>query len=447
MSESNYNWKSVRYGSSRQASHSDHLTRWILIAVFLAIVCHIIVLVAMKKMPIFFNSTDSKEVITQSVVVRNVMDREYIEPSQDKIAPEIAPPTETAKNLLEELEMLEEAPEDMEIDFSPTIEEPEMHVPMEAQAMAGDLDATAEELTAGLEITEDIADLGSTDDFLTPAVGQITIDPGKQAADEFDPDKFNTELAKGAGGETREGVMEGFTPLAEMTRLSQSDLEKAKGMIGSDLLYDFNKAILRESAKNSLLKVVLIIDKNPNMKCWIEGHTDLIGTDEANAKLSLARAEAVKYWLVHSMRIPEERLFVRGLGKSQPIVLTGNQDEQAVNRRVEIKMRKNSPPEYRGREFGVEDKPVVRQPRIIKPLRDPNQEALPSSGNETIVDSPPPPRAVPVEDDDPQSLVDPLIPSLPDDPVEPAPPKAIPVEDDLLEDPSEPAPPKAIPVE
>lgn len=438
MSETGYSWKNVRYGSGRQASHSEHLTRWILIAVFLAVVCHIVVLVAMKKMPIFFNTSEPEEIITQSVVVRNVMDREYIETPTDRETSEITEPTETAKNLLEELEMLEDAPEDIELDFSPAIDAPDIQVPVEAQALAGDEDSSAEDRTAGLEFTENIEDLGSTDDFLKPEVGQITIDPGKQAADEFDPDQFNTELAKGAGGDTREGVIKGFTPLAEMTRLSQSDLAKAKGMIGSDLLYDFGKAILRDSAKNSLLKVVLIIDKNPNMKCWIEGHTDLIGSEEANAKLSLARAEAVKYWLVHSMRIPEDRLFVRGLGESQPIVLTGDKNEQAINRRVEIKMRQNAPPEYAVQNPNTATE-QVRKPQIIKPLRNPN---LPN-------DTSTPPKAISVKDDDAEATRKPKAPvtSQPMEsgvPTLPVPPKAIPVEDDGKD---ESAPPKAILIE
>ena len=430
MSNNSYSWKNVRYGSRRQMSQSDHLTRWILIAVFLAIVCHIVVLIAMKKMPIFFN-TEQGEIITQSVVVRNVEERDYIEPvRKDTIREikEIAEPTETTKNLLEELEMLEEAPEDAEIDFSPTIETPEMLVPIEVPALSGDLESSTTEITAGMNFTESMEDLGSTDDFLTPAVGQITIDPGNQAADEFDPDQFNSELAKGAGGDVADGKIEGFTPLAEMTRLSQADLENAKGMIGSDLLFDFNKSILRESAKNSLLKVVLIIDKNPNMKCWIEGHTDLIGTDEANAQLSLARAEAVKYWLIHSMKIPQERLFVRGLGKSQPIVLSGNQDEQAINRRVEIKMRKNAPSEGVGQGEVV----LVKKPKIIKPKRNPNLQEIVDAKDDTQL---PPPKAIPVEDDDL------------DDIPEPEAPKAIPVEDDPLSLPEDPVAPKAIPVE
>ncbi len=442
MSESGYSWKNVRYGSGRKAAESDHLTRWVLIAIFLAIVCHLIVLIAMKKMPIFFHRSDAKEVVTQSVVVRNVAAREYIETPKEEVMADKVRPTETAATLLEELDMLEESPEDMEIDFSPMIDEPEMLVPMEAPAMAGDMGASAEDLTAGMEITDDLEDLGSTDDFLKPELGQITIDPGKQAADEFDPDQFNTELAKGAGGDTREGVIEGFTALAEMTQLSQSDLEKAKGMIGSDLLYDFNKSVLRESAKNSLLKVVLIIDKNPNMKCWIEGHTDLIGTEEANAALSLARAEAVRYWLVHSMKIDENRLFVRGLGESTPIVLSGDKDAQAMNRRVEIKMRKNAPSEEYGGPVLVE-----RKPRLIKPLRDPNAVSR-ANERKTTADSPAPPKAVPVEDDEPESLPGVLeLPVLPSEPVAPVPPKAIPVEDDPVSGPAELVPPKAIPVE
>jgi OmpA-OmpF porin, OOP family len=430
MSNNGYSWKNVRYGSRYQMSQSDHLMRWILIAIFLAIVCHVIVLIAMKKMPIFFN-TEKGEIITQSVVVRNVEERDYIEPARKneiREIKEITEPTETTKNLLEELEMLEEVPEDAEIDFSPTIETPEMLVPVEVPALAGDLESSTTELTAGMNFNESVEDLGSTDDFLTPAVGQITIDPGNQAADEFDPDQFNSELAKGAGGDVADGKIEGFTPLAEMTRLSQADLENAKGMIGSDLLFDFNKATLRESAKNSLLKVVLIIDKNPNMKCWIEGHTDLIGTDEANTQLSLARAEAVRYWLIHSMKIPQERLYVRGLGKSQPIVLSGNQDQQAINRRVEIKMRKNAPSESNSPVEPV----LVKKPKIIKPKRNPNLPEILDAKDDAQL---PPPKAIPVEAD-----------VLADVPAGEA-PKAIPVEDDPLPLPEDPVAPKAIPVE
>jgi len=434
MSQLSYNWKNVRYGSSRHKGKSDSLAKWILIAFILAVVSHAVVLLAMQKMPIFFNSGSDDEVVTQSVVVRNISEEEFLEPVKmnnlKKSAVEITEPLDTAKAMLDELEMLERSPEDAEIDFSPTIEEPEVLVPPEAPLLLGDLDSNTEEITKGVNLAEEIQDLGVTDNFLKPAVGQITIDPGSQAADEFDPDEFNTEIAKGAGGEMREGLMKGFTPLAEMTRLSQADLEKAKGMIGSDLLFDFNQSTLRESAKNSLLKIVLIIDKNPEMKCWIEGHTDLIGSDESNLQLSLARAQSVKNWLVKSMKISEDRLYVRGLGKSFPIVLEGDEDAQAINRRVEIKMRSVAPSKH---ERIVEGLPSnakrERKAKIIKPKRNPN---LPSPNVVTATpkkqEDPTPPKAIPIEE---KVLA----------------PKAVPVEESNITEPQPSLPPRAIPVE
>jgi len=447
-----YNWEGVRYGTRRKAPKSDPLTKWIMIALLLAIVCHIVVLIAMKKMPIFFQTNNSNEIVTQSVVVRNVESQRYIDTPKESILHEVDSPVEAVDALIEELEMLEEAPEDIEMDFSPAIDSPDISIPMEAPAISGDLESTALDLTAGMDISEEVEDLGVTSDFLKPEVGQITVDPGKQAANEFDPDLFNVELAKGANGDTRDGVLEGFTPLSEMTRLSQSDLAQAKGMIGSDLLFEFNKYTLRESAKNSLLKVVLLIDKNPNMKCWIEGHTDLIGSDEANVKLSIARAEAVKYWLIHSMKISESRLFVRGLGESTPIVFEGDQHEQAINRRVEIKMRNEEPPEFI-------EKPTIdeaKKPRIIKPLINPNlpenqldlsqekepnvPELRPLPAVDTIGSStditPEPVPVIPV----------PIPKAIPVEEVKETPPKAVPVDTERI--PSEVIPSsKAVPVE
>ncbi len=421
MAGTQYSWKNVQSKSVSKAKKDDNLTKWVGIAIVLAIISHGLVLFAMNQMPVYFGGDDEmEELATDQVVVRSVDDRHYLEEIQDDQV--IVPPKDPSE-ILEVLEMLEEAPTDLEVDFSPTIDEPEMSVEIEMPAIKGDAYSTAEELTAGADLNADIANLGSTEDFIKPERGQITIDAGIQNADTFDPDKFSKELAKGAGGDTENGVIKGFTPLAEMSRLSQSDLNKAKGMIGSDLLYEFGKATLRESAKNSMMKVVLLIDKNPEMYCWIEGHTDLVGDDESNRLLSIARAQAVKTWLVDSMKISPDKLYVRGFGKTQVIVKTGDQKAQALNRRVEIKMRKLPPPEQ------------AKKPRIIKPNRNPNSPAIASDRNDILPEMPIiPPKAV---------VVDP-----PSESELPVPPRAIPVEDNLEPSaPIEPKPPKAIPVE
>jgi len=424
MAGTQYSWKNIQSKSVSKAKKDDSLTRLVGIAVVLAIISHGIVLFMMNQMPVYFGGDEvAEDLETSQVVVRSVDDLTYLEEVADA---EVIEPPKDATEMLEELEMLEEAPADLEVDFSPTIDEPEMSVDMQIPPIKGDAFSSAEELTAGADLSADIENLGSSDDFIIPAKGQITIDAGIQNADTFDPDKFSKELAKGAGGDTEDGVIKGFTPLAEMNRLSQSDLDKAKGMIGSDLLYEFGKATLRDSAKNSLMKVVLLIDKNPDMYCWIEGHTDLIGDDESNRLLSIERAQAVKNWLVDSMKINPDKLYVRGFGKTQVIVHEGDQDAQAINRRVEIKMRKLPPPEQ------------AKKPRLIRPKRNPN---LPENAarHDSLPDMPArPPKAI---------LVDPVRPEA--GVAVPVPARAVPVEDDPVEPvgPQQPRPPKAIPVE
>lgn len=434
MEGTQYSWKNVQSKSVSKAKKDDSLTKWVLIAIVLAILSHGVVLFAMNQMPVYFGEDESvEELETDQVVIRSVDDINYL---QDVAEAEVIEPPKDATEILEELEMLEEAPVDLEVDFSPTIDEPEMTVDMEMPAIKGDAFSTAEELTAGADLSADVENLGVTDDFIMPAKGQITIDAGIQNADSFDPDKFSKELAKGAGGDTEDGVIKGFTPLGEMTRLSRSDLDKAKGMIGSDLLYEFGKATLRDSAKNSLMKVVLLIDKNPDMYCWIEGHTDLIGSEEANSELSIARAIAVKTWLVDSMKISPDKLYVRGFGETKAIVNEGDQTAQAINRRVEIKMRKVPPPAQ------------PKKPRIIKPKRNPNLPENSPDANDALPDMPIiPPKAVVVEPE-----VSPTPPVTPPKREEPVPPKAIPVEDEPEEpkppqEPQQVKPPKAIPVE
>ena len=114
-------------------------------------------------------------------------------------------------------------------------------------------------------------------------------------------------------------------------------------MIGSDLLFEYNKATLRENARLSLMKVAMLVEMNPAMYCWLEGHTDLYGDEAFNYDLSRRRAKAVKDYLVKAFDLSPDRFHIMPYGKTRPIVREGTKDEQAVNRRVEIKMRKTKP--------------------------------------------------------------------------------------------------------
>ena len=121
-----------------------------------------------------------------------------------------------------------------------------------------------------------------------------------------------------------------FYKISGLTYFSNSAFRK----LFSDLLFEFNSAELRESAKVGLMEIALLMDRNPELYCWIEGHTDLVGGDEFNLDLSIRRADAVKTYLIESMRMDASKIITRGFGRYTPLVITGDADEQAANRRA-----------------------------------------------------------------------------------------------------------------
>ena len=395
MDEDRYSWNNVKHGTASNLPKTEGFWKWVSIALLLAIVSHGIVMFALGKVPIVFDDSVPESLETSQVIARNVEDRELTPEARDiPDTPEVNPDAIPLLEEIDETEMLENLTETMELDINPNVNDPEFNIAPEIPPLAGDPDSSNVELTEGTIIEAADIDPGVTNEFLKPKEGQVVIDAGTQLADKFDPDKYTAELAKGIEGGADDGQIEGYTSLNAMKHLKGNALENAKSMIGSDLLYAFNKATLRDSAKNSLMKVVQIIDNNPNMHCWIEGHSDLIGGDEPNRILSIARAMAVKNWLVNSVGLDADKLHVRGFGKSQPIVLEGDKDAQAINRRVEIKMRSKAPPA-----LIVEpntEPPIT--PGVAIPVEEPTPaEPLPPTPED-------PPRALPVEPEVPKAI-------------------------------------------
>lgn len=112
----------------------------------------------------------------------------------------------------------------------------------------------------------------------------------------------------------------------------------------ADLLFEFNKADLKPTARIGLLLLAALIEKNPKTRFIIEGHTDNFGTEAHNRKLSFQRAESVRNWL-QGNGLDLTRIYIRACAADAPVVSTkGTQQEQARNRRVEIHMRKSEEP-------------------------------------------------------------------------------------------------------
>jgi outer membrane protein OmpA-like peptidoglycan-associated protein len=108
-----------------------------------------------------------------------------------------------------------------------------------------------------------------------------------------------------------------------------------------DALFDFDKASLRPDAEETLAAAVPEIGKLGGKAARIEGHTDAIGNDSYNMKLSEARAATVRDWLATHNVVPAATP-IKGYGKTKPIapnVTSDGKDDPAgrqKNRRVEV---------------------------------------------------------------------------------------------------------------
>ena len=104
-----------------------------------------------------------------------------------------------------------------------------------------------------------------------------------------------------------------------------------------NIFFETASAGLLSVSQTELNKVVEMMLKNPTMKIRVNGHTDNIGTESDNLKLSLDRSLSVKNYLVeHS--IGAERITNKGFGESKPIDNNTSETGKANNRRTEIEI-------------------------------------------------------------------------------------------------------------
>jgi len=113
--------------------------------------------------------------------------------------------------------------------------------------------------------------------------------------------------------------------------------ESARGLIVNinDVLFDFNKYTLKPGAREKLAKVAGILLAYPGLKVQLEGHTDSVGTDEYNLKLSDQRAGAVRDYLL-SQSVLMANLTAAGFGKANPVASNETAAGRQQNRRVEM---------------------------------------------------------------------------------------------------------------
>jgi outer membrane protein OmpA-like peptidoglycan-associated protein len=105
--------------------------------------------------------------------------------------------------------------------------------------------------------------------------------------------------------------------------------------------FEQGKADILPVMQPDLDKLANFLLDHPTFKLNISGHTDSQGSEDTNLRLSQARADAIKAYLVYTFSIESARIEARGYGSSKPIVEEEHDDHRQLNRRVEFEIRKN----------------------------------------------------------------------------------------------------------
>lgn len=428
--EAHFDWQkaSPPHGRETFLPPPDRFGWWLVASLLTAIILHIILFFALGHIKMGFGWKSTEEVYTEPVIVRPVEEEAPL--PESVVEPDGEPPKPVAGKLVDELDVLPLI-EDPELEMKPDVSEAayDIDIKFESPALSGDPAGDVADLAAAAEISaEDLETLGKTESFTpTAAEGQMIVDPGSDLAKTDNLDNFMRDLIKkGNNGIAENGRLDGTSTLDEMAGLPLNVLVNSKTLLPGDLLFEFNSFNLRDGSKVGIQKIAYVMDINPNLHCWIDGHTDLIGGDVPNYELSRRRAESVKAHLVN-MGLDPNKIHTRGIGKNEPIVLKGSQDEQSINRRVEIRMRKSPPP----------PSPISKP----KPLPSTPLKAMPAVDEPSTEPVPPkailvkPQRALPVEEELPPAplahpvMEDPSAPRAAPVPEETGPPAARVVED------------------
>lgn len=128
-----------------------------------------------------------------------------------------------------------------------------------------------------------------------------------------------------------------------MIRIAESETDvlydalTARGRwVTQGILFEINKSDLKPESRPVLKEIAATMQKYPDLKILIEGHTDNTGTPAGNLTLSDARAAAVKAALVGDFAIAADRITTKGMGDTAPAAPNTTATGRAQNRRVEI---------------------------------------------------------------------------------------------------------------
>jgi OmpA-OmpF porin, OOP family len=121
----------------------------------------------------------------------------------------------------------------------------------------------------------------------------------------------------------------------ELAALQAKQTDRGLVLTLGDVLFETGKADLRPGALRNLYPLVTFLQKYPERRVLIEGHTDSVGSEAYNLELSERRADAVRDFLLQN-GVKAAQLTARGYGKASPVASNDTAEGRQQNRRVEL---------------------------------------------------------------------------------------------------------------
>lgn len=210
------------------------------------------------------------------------------------------------------------------------------------QTQTGGLNVQVEQHVKGE--TEDLGSTSVSVDFNRPVKEAIWIQDGRLRIyinGERIVDVNQVELPPLTGAELDPEFGEGklgyrMVRIAESTPDFSQVISSSGRYVTHGIYFDTDSDKLKPESAPVIKSIAQGLEKNPNLKLRIEGHTDSTGSAEHNLDLSKRRAQAVKAVLVSQFNVDASRLTTDGLGSTKPIDSNDTPQGRAQNRRVEF---------------------------------------------------------------------------------------------------------------
>jgi outer membrane protein OmpA-like peptidoglycan-associated protein len=123
--------------------------------------------------------------------------------------------------------------------------------------------------------------------------------------------------------------------------VTRTDEDELKVTVNNEILFDFNSAGLRSTSRDELREMASVFNRYGDTSIAVQGHTDSVGSNSYNQRLSERRADSVASYL-RTLGVRGSRLDAYGYGESRPKATNETSSGRQRNRRVEIFVRANS---------------------------------------------------------------------------------------------------------